>query len=96
MLDVGTGTGIAAQVARKWVGPDGFVVGVDPSLAMIERAAARGITVVVGMMPGLPFRDEAFGAVLANLVLSHLGNPAMGIADAVRVLRAGGRFGCTA
>lgn len=96
VLDVGTGTGVAAQVAREVVGEDGFVVGIDPSIAMLERAAGRGLTVVAGMLPGLPHPDTAFDAVLANLVLSHLADYGAGLADAVRVLRGRGRFGCTA
>jgi SAM-dependent methyltransferase len=63
---------------------------------MLERAAARGVTVVAGMFPGLPFPDGAFDTVVANLVLSHLGDYERGLADAVRVLRTGGRFGGTA
>jgi SAM-dependent methyltransferase len=96
VLDVGMGTGLAAGLARECVGPDGFVVGIDPSVPMLERAAARDLTVVAGVLPGLPFPDGAFDAAVANLVLSHLSDYELGLADAARVLRAGGRFGCTA
>jgi ubiquinone/menaquinone biosynthesis C-methylase UbiE len=96
VLDVGTGTGVAAQVAGSVVGKNGFVVGIDPSIAMLERAVGRGLTTVAGMLPGLPFPDAAFDAVLANLVLSHLADYNAGLADALRVLRGRGRFGCTA
>ncbi len=96
VLDVGTGTGLAGQIAREATGPDGFVVGIDPSVSMLERAATRGITVVAAVFPGLPFRDGVFDAAIANLVLSHLRDYVKGLADVVRVLRAGGRFGCTA
>jgi SAM-dependent methyltransferase len=72
------------------------VVGVDPSVPMLERAATRGVAVVAAMFPGLPFPDGGFDAVVANLVLSHLAEYERGLADAVRVLRAGGRFGGTA
>jgi SAM-dependent methyltransferase len=96
VLDVGTGTGVAAQAARDAVGRAGLVVGIDPSIAMLGRAADRGLIRVAGMLPGLPFPDAAFDAVLANLVLSHLSDYGAGLADAVRVLRRRGRFGCTA
>jgi SAM-dependent methyltransferase len=96
VLDVGTGTGLAAKVARLLVGRDGYIVGIDPSVPMLHRAAAKGVTVVAGVFPGLPFPDDVFDAVVANLVLSHLSEYRAGVADAVRVLRAGGRFGCTA
>jgi len=96
VLDVGTGTGVAAQVAREAIGPGGFVAGIDPSITMLQRAVGRHVDVVVGMVPGLPFPGAAFDAVLANLVLSHLSDYDAGLADAVRVLRSPGRFGCTA
>jgi SAM-dependent methyltransferase len=95
-LDVGTGTGLAGHIAREAVGPEGFVVGVDPSVPMLGRAATRGVAVVAAVFPGLPFADGVFDTALANLVLSHLGDCAKGLADVVRALRAGGRFGCTA
>jgi SAM-dependent methyltransferase len=96
VMDVGAGTGLAGQIAREAVGPEGFVVGADPSVRMLERATARGVTVVAAIFPGLPFPDGAFDAVVANLVLSHVSDYATALVDAVRVLRAGGRFGCTA
>jgi SAM-dependent methyltransferase len=96
VLDVGTGTGIAGEIAREYVGRGGFVAGVDPSIPMLERAAARGLVIVAGTFPGLPFPRDAFDAVLANLVLSHLDDYEQGVADAVRVLHGGGRFGGTA
>ncbi|HYU39654.1 MAG TPA: methyltransferase domain-containing protein [Acidimicrobiia bacterium] len=96
ILDVGTGTGVAAQVAREGVGPAGFIVGIDPSIAMLGRALDRGVTIAAGMLPGLPFPEAAFDAVLANLVLSHLNDCKAGLDDAFRVLRPGGRFGCSA
>jgi ubiquinone/menaquinone biosynthesis C-methylase UbiE len=96
VLDVGTGTGVAAQVARDAVGSAGFVVGIDPSIAMLGRAADRRLIVVAGMLPGLPFPEAVFDAALANLMLSHLSDYNAGLSDALRVLRRGGRFGCTA
>jgi O-methyltransferase/aklanonic acid methyltransferase len=97
VLDVGTGTGLAAQYARAAVGPEGFVVGVDPSPGMLALArASREVTVVAAMTPGLPLRADVFDVVVANLVLSHVPDYAAALLDIVRVLRHGGRFGCTA
>ncbi len=96
VVDLGTGTGLAAQLARERVGASGTVVGVDPSFGMLQRAASRGLTAVVAMLPGLPFVEAAFDAALANLVLSHLADFNAGLGDAARVLRGGGRFGCSA
>src|SRR5205807_1146554 len=38
VLDVGTGTGIALELARAAVGDDGLAVGVDLSVAMLRQA----------------------------------------------------------
>jgi ubiquinone/menaquinone biosynthesis C-methylase UbiE len=96
VLDVGTGTGLAAQLASESVGPSGFVAGIDPSIAMLGRALVRRLVVVAGLLPGLPFADATFDALLANLVLSHLADYDAGLTDALRVLCGGGRLGCTA
>jgi SAM-dependent methyltransferase len=96
IVDIGTGTGLAARLVRDRLGPAGFVAGVDPSLGMLERAAAYGLTVAAAALPGLPFAAGVFDAALANLVLSHIADYRAGLVDAVRVLRAGGRFGCSA
>ena len=96
VLDIGTGTGLAAQLVRDVVGRDGFVVGADPSLGMLERAAPHGLMPVAATLPGLPFADDGFDAAVANLVLSHVADYRGGLMDAARVLRAGGRFGCSA
>jgi SAM-dependent methyltransferase len=45
---------------------------------------------------GFPFQGSTFDVVTANLVLSHLVDYEAGVAEAVRVLGSGGRFGCTA
>jgi SAM-dependent methyltransferase len=96
VLDAGTGTGTTAQAAVSAVGSGGFVVGVDPSLAMLHLARRRTSPLVAGVAPGLPFSDETFDVVVANLVLSHFRDTADGAAELVRVLRSGGRLGVTA
>jgi demethylmenaquinone methyltransferase/2-methoxy-6-polyprenyl-1,4-benzoquinol methylase len=41
VLDVGCGTGLCFQALRERVGPDGVVIGVDPSPKMLGLAARR-------------------------------------------------------
>jgi ubiquinone/menaquinone biosynthesis C-methylase UbiE len=97
VLDLGTGTGLVAELAQAAAGRRGLVVGVDPSTGMLRLARTRRrIVAIAGMVPGLAFRDGTFDAVVANLVLSHLPDLADGVADMVRVLRPGGRLGVTA
>jgi ubiquinone/menaquinone biosynthesis C-methylase UbiE len=96
VLDLGTGTGLTASLARDVVGTTS-VVGADPSFEMLRAARRRrAVTVTAAMAPGLPFPDSVFDAVAANLVLSHLPDLTRGLADVVRVLRRGARLGATA
>jgi SAM-dependent methyltransferase len=96
VLDAGTGTGTSAAVIGRCLGPEGTVLGVDPSLGMLSRARGRASWIVAGMLPALPLADQAFDAVVANLVLSHLRDVQAGMDDLVRVTRPGGRIGVTA
>lgn len=97
VLDVGTGTGVAAIEAVHKVGRDGAVVVNDPSVRMLMVAGSKApIALVAAETPGLPFLARAFHAVLANLVLSHFDRYEGALIDMVRVLRAGGRLGVTA
>ncbi len=96
VLDVGAGTGVAAQAALAATGADGTVVAVDPSLAMLLRVDARGrIPVAAAAAPGLPFARGRFDAVLANLVLADVADYRPALADMTEVLRPGGRLGVT-
>jgi len=97
VLDVGTGTGVAAAAALEATGPGGLVVGVDPSAPMLSlaRVRATGARFVVGQALDLPFRDWRFDAVIANFVLSHFTRYETGLHDMLRVLRDGGRLGVT-
>jgi ubiquinone/menaquinone biosynthesis C-methylase UbiE len=96
-LDVGTGTGVAALPALKAVGPEGVVVGLDPSLEMLRLAQGKGVSkLVAGEVPGLPFPDGTIDGMLANFVLSHFTRYETALFDMVRVLRPEGRLGVTA
>ncbi|HXF73718.1 MAG TPA: methyltransferase domain-containing protein [Actinomycetota bacterium] len=96
VLDVGTGTGVAAGAAAARLGGQGLVVGVDVSLPMLRFARARpGVLVAAARAFDLPFRDGTFDVVLASFVISHFPRPETGLFDMLRVLRSGGRLGVT-
>jgi len=96
VLDVGTGTGVVACATARRL-ERGLLVGVDPSVTMLGLArASTPVTVVAGESPGLPFPARAFDVVLANLVISHVDQYELALADMARVLRPGGRLGVTA
>jgi ubiquinone/menaquinone biosynthesis C-methylase UbiE len=96
VLDIATGTGLAAEAAAAVVGPTGSVVAADISPAMIERARRRlaglpNVSVAVEDGQSLSFADGDFDAVLCNMGLMYFPDPARGLAESRRVLRQGGR-----
>jgi ubiquinone/menaquinone biosynthesis C-methylase UbiE len=96
VLDVGTGTGVAAVPALEAVGPHGLVVGIDPAVEMLRLARSRGISRVAGAEAiDLPFRVATFDTVLANFVIFILTRYDTALFDMVRVLRPGGSLGVT-
>jgi ubiquinone/menaquinone biosynthesis C-methylase UbiE len=89
LLDVGTGTGLAARSVD-----DGVAIGIDVSAGMARIARARGLhRVALAAAIDLPFRDGAFDAVVSAFVLHLVPKYETALFDMVRVLRRGGRIG---
>ncbi len=88
-LDVGTGTGVAAEVLAER-GLD--VIGVDPSLGMLAvgHRVRPTIPFVAAEAIDLPFRDGRFDLLTANFVLAHFAKVETALFDLHRVLRPGG------
>ncbi|MBT8470695.1 MAG: class I SAM-dependent methyltransferase [Myxococcales bacterium] len=91
---VGVGTG--ADLLHLPKGVNG--IGVDLSEAMLDRAKKKlpiegcDIELRVGDAQALPLDDRAFDAVILNLILSVVPDPALCMSEAIRVLRPGGRI----
>jgi ubiquinone/menaquinone biosynthesis C-methylase UbiE len=98
VLDLGTGTGVAAEAALESVGPEGLVVGVDGSTRMLEvaRRVRPGLLLASAEAIDLPFSNSTFDAVLGNFVLAHFRKVQTALYDAIRVLRPGGRLAMSA
>jgi SAM-dependent methyltransferase len=97
LLDVGCGTGTAAISLADSVGTTGHVRGIDVSTLMIAEATRRtagrdNITFEVGDGTALGFDDDSFDAYRSERTLQWLANPEDAIAEAVRVVRPGGRI----
>ena len=96
VLDVGCGTGQDAQDLARAVGPRGRVVGIDCSETMLQVARARAdqlpIEYVLADATQLPFADASFDCCQASRVLGYLPEPALAIAEMVRVARPGARI----
>lgn len=91
VLDVGTGTGIAAAAAR---GEGRTVIGVDaaPGMLAIARAEVSGVTFEEMDFTALTFADASFDVVLAaHALLFAVDQPAV-LREWLRVTRPGGRL----
>ncbi|HKW59686.1 MAG TPA: methyltransferase domain-containing protein [Candidatus Dormibacteraeota bacterium] len=94
VLDVGTGTGLVANLVAPRVNP-GLVIGIDLSEHMLSIARARKEKNVqfLGMAAEhLVFRPGTFDLVTMGESLAYLADPTVALAEAHRVLRSGGRL----
>lgn len=96
VLDVGTGTGLAAKLAAEAVAPGGTVVGLDPSVAMLDAMGDGRVLRVAGAAPGVPFRAQAFDAIIGNLVLSHVPDYTAALSELAAMLARTGRLAMNA
>jgi demethylmenaquinone methyltransferase/2-methoxy-6-polyprenyl-1,4-benzoquinol methylase len=91
VLDVGTGTGLVARSAAGLLRGSGHVVGVDPSGAMLARAACpRRSTLLRAVAEALPFRDGTFDFLTFGYSLRYLDDVRSALHEGWRVLRPGG------
>jgi ubiquinone/menaquinone biosynthesis C-methylase UbiE len=97
VLDVGCGPGYWARLLGRAVGPDGQVVGIDPSREMIAYASRKAgpggnCHFQVGTAEALDFPPDHFDVVVNSLMMHHL--PAdlrvPALREMRRVLRPGG------
>jgi SAM-dependent methyltransferase len=89
VLDVGSGPGPLTQALAD---RGNHVAAVDPSPEFVAACRDRvpGADVRVGVAEQLPFPEAAFDATLAQLVVQLMNDRDAGVAEMVRVTRAGG------
>ncbi|MDP8931556.1 MAG: methyltransferase domain-containing protein [Actinomycetota bacterium] len=99
VVDIGSGGGFDSFVASHLVGPDGRVVGVDMTPAMLakSRQTARmmGLDHVEfreGIAEQLPVEDGWADVVISNGVLNLVADKPRVFTEIFRVLRSGGRL----
>jgi ubiquinone/menaquinone biosynthesis C-methylase UbiE len=95
ILDVGSGTGVAAKAA---IDAGARAVGIDESMGMLRvgHDARPSVPVAAAEVIDLPFRNGAFDAVIANFVMAHFTKYETALFEMRRVLRPGGRLALTA
>ncbi|OPF78928.1 SAM-dependent methyltransferase [Streptomyces antioxidans] len=96
VLDAGCGTGRALSALRAAVGPQGTVLGMDLTPAMLDAALREGRDGSAGLaladVARLPLRDGRLDAVFAAGLISHLSDPRENLRELARVVRPGGRL----
>jgi ubiquinone/menaquinone biosynthesis C-methylase UbiE len=97
VLDLAAGPGGAGLAAAQRVGSTGRVVLSDVAAEMVAVAAKRAsadaqVSTAVFDQSAIDFGDASFDAVINRHGLMFAEDPAQTVAEAVRVLRGGGRF----
>lgn len=99
VLDLGSGAGNDAFVARNITGPTGKVIGVDFTETMIKKARINAeklnfhnVEFRYGDIENLPVSDESIDVVVSNCVLNLVPNKNQAIKEIFRVLKKGGHF----
>lgn len=96
VADIGCGEGYLAMEAAQWARR---VVAIDRSPEVLTRgrtvSARRGLRNITwkrGELERIPLDDQSMDLVMLSQALHHAPDPAVALAEAVRVLRDGGRL----
>lgn len=99
VLDLGSGAGNDVFVARREVSENGYVIGVDMTAEMNEKAnrnlkksGYQNVEFRLGDIENLPVADSAVDVVISNCVLNLVPNKTQAFAEIWRVLKPGGHF----
>ena len=97
VVDLGAGEGELSLLLARFAGS---VTAVDQSKAMLKQVAAKAKAEGAGSvlktceadLEALPLHDGSADAVILSQALHHAAQPSRAIAEAARILRAGGRL----
>jgi len=99
VLDLGSGAGNDAFVARRIVGSEGRVIGVDMTEAMIKKARENAQKLgydnaefLLGEIENLPLQDDEVDIAISNCVMNLVPDKALAYQEVYRVLKPGGHF----
>jgi arsenite methyltransferase len=98
-VDVGCGAGMDSLIAGRMVGPEGCVIGVDMTQAMLEKARAaanetglENVEFHQSYAEELPVPEGWADVVISNGVLNLMPDKAAVLDEMVRVLKPDGRL----
>jgi SAM-dependent methyltransferase len=99
VLDLGSGAGFDAFLSSMKVGKTGYVIGVDMTPGMTEKAKAnaeklglKNVEFRMGEIERLPLEDASVDVIISNCVINLSPDKQAVFNDAFRVLKAGGRL----
>ncbi|MFN7260025.1 MAG: arsenite methyltransferase [Cyclobacteriaceae bacterium] len=99
VVDLGSGAGNDAFVARSIVGETGKVIGIDFTDKMIEKARANAkalnftnVEFRQGDIENMPLAGNSADVVVSNCVLNLVPDKRQAFAETFRVLKKGGHF----
>ena len=99
VVDVGCGAGIDSFIASRMVTPTGQVIGIDMTLAMLDKAKASASAVGIdnvdfrqGYGEALPVSDGWADVIISNGVLNLMPDKPAALAGMARVLKPDGRL----
>ncbi|MBL0182184.1 MAG: arsenite methyltransferase [Chitinophagaceae bacterium] len=99
VIDLGSGAGNDAFIARKIVGESGKVLGIDFTEAMIKKARANAeklnfnnVEFRLGDIDDMPVTSNYADVIVSNCVLNLVPNKHKVISEIFRVLKPGGHF----
>lgn len=99
VIDLGSGAGNDAFVARSIAGENGKVIGIDFTEKMIEKAKAnaeklnfKNVEFRQGDIENMPLAGNIADVVVSNCVLNLVPNKRQAFAETFRVLKTGGHF----
>ncbi len=99
VLDLGSGGGFDCFLAARQVGPEGRVIGVDMTPEMLSLArgnatkvGAANVEFRLGEIEHLPVADRSVDVIISNCVINLAADKRRVYAEALRVLKPGGRL----
>jgi arsenite methyltransferase len=99
VIDLGSGAGNDAFIARKATGENGKVIGVDFSESMIakardnaEKVGFKNVEFRLGDIDSMPVTSNQADVILSNCVLNLVPNKYKVFSEIFRVLKPGGHF----
>jgi arsenite methyltransferase len=99
VIDLGSGAGNDAFIARRIVGEKGKVIGIDFTEAMIEKARdnaeklnLNNVEFRLGDIESMPVTSNKADVIVSNCVLNLVPNKHKVFSEVYRVLKPGGHF----